>query len=106
MDEIDRKILRILQEDASIQNQALAARVGMRPDVFSRAFTRDVGVTPKRFLTTSLLRRASEMLLVPGTTARRVAAELGFSSESYLSRFFRKHSGMTPQAFRSHSFEL
>ena len=31
MDEIDRKILRILQEDASIQNQDLAARVGLSP---------------------------------------------------------------------------
>lgn len=31
MDEIDRKILRILQEDASIHNQALAARVGLSP---------------------------------------------------------------------------
>jgi Lrp/AsnC family leucine-responsive transcriptional regulator len=29
MDEIDRKILRILQDDATIQNQALAARVGL-----------------------------------------------------------------------------
>ena len=29
MDEIDRKILRILQEDATIQNQDLAARVGL-----------------------------------------------------------------------------
>lgn len=31
MDEIDRKILRILQEDASVQNQDLAARVGLSP---------------------------------------------------------------------------
>lgn len=31
MDEIDRKILRILQEDAAISNQALAARVGLSP---------------------------------------------------------------------------
>lgn len=31
MDEIDRKILRILQDDASVQNQALAARVGLSP---------------------------------------------------------------------------
>lgn len=31
MDEIDRKILRILQEDSSIQNQALAAHVGLSP---------------------------------------------------------------------------
>lgn len=29
MDEVDRKILRILQDDASIQNQDLAARVGL-----------------------------------------------------------------------------
>lgn len=31
MDDIDRKILRTLQEDAAIQNQALAARVGLSP---------------------------------------------------------------------------
>lgn len=31
MDEIDRKILRILQDDASVQNQDLAARVGLSP---------------------------------------------------------------------------
>lgn len=31
MDEIDRKILRILQVDASVQNQDLAARVGLSP---------------------------------------------------------------------------
>lgn len=31
MDEIDRKILRLLQEDASLQNQELAARVGLSP---------------------------------------------------------------------------
>jgi DNA-binding Lrp family transcriptional regulator len=29
VDEIDRKILRILQDDASVQNQDLAARVGL-----------------------------------------------------------------------------
>ncbi|WP_041801454.1 Lrp/AsnC family transcriptional regulator [Rhodopseudomonas palustris] len=31
MDELDRKLLRILQDDASIQNQDLAARVGLSP---------------------------------------------------------------------------
>ncbi len=31
MDEIDRKILRLLQEDASLQNQDIAARVGLSP---------------------------------------------------------------------------
>ncbi|WP_333823830.1 Lrp/AsnC family transcriptional regulator [Pinisolibacter sp.] len=31
MDEIDRKILRILQQDSSIQNQALASLVGLSP---------------------------------------------------------------------------
>jgi DNA-binding Lrp family transcriptional regulator len=29
MDEIDRKILRILQEDSTIQNQDLAAKIGL-----------------------------------------------------------------------------
>lgn len=72
----------------------------MPRETFTRRFTADTGITPKRFLDRQLLRRASELLRRPHTTAREVAAELEFSSEFVFSRFFRKQSGLSPGLYR------
>jgi len=96
------KILGFIQKsgDATATVEMLADMIGMRKDVFSRTFTRDMGITPKDFLSNTLMRKASEMLLTPGVTVRSVAEQLNFSSEYYFSRFFRKHAGLAPKAFQ------
>jgi AraC-like DNA-binding protein len=81
----------------------LADMTGMRRDVFSRTFTRDMGITPKAFISDSLVRKASEMLLAPGASVKVVAQALDFSSEYYFSHFFKRHTGMSPSAFRKHN---
>lgn len=78
----------------------LAKIARMPRETFTRRFTADTGITPKRFLDRQLLRRASELLRRPHTTAREVAAELEFSSEFVFSRFFRKQSGLSPGLYR------
>jgi AraC-like DNA-binding protein len=78
----------------------LAELTGVRQDVFSRKFTRDMGVTPKDFISGALLRRASDALLKPGATVRGAAAELGFSSEYYFSHFFKRLTGVPPSVFQ------
>jgi AraC-like DNA-binding protein len=86
--------------DAATTVAMLADMAGMRQDVFSRKFTRDMNITPKDFITNTLMRKASEMLLASDINIRTVAENLNFSSEYYFSRFFKKHTGMAPKLFR------
>ncbi len=90
----------VAHASASTTVEQLAEFMKMRPDVFSRKFSADIGVTPKKFLTRFLLRRASELLLEPGSRVKEVAAELGFGSEYYFSRFFHKNTGIPPRQYR------
>ena len=69
-------------------------------ETFTRRFTEDTGISPKRFFNRYLLRRACDLLCRPHTTVRETAYALTFSSEYYFSRFFRRNTGMTPRQFQ------
>jgi len=86
--------------DATTTVEELADMLGMRPDVFSRKFAADLGVTPRDFIANTLMRKASQLLMTPGATVRSVAGELKFSSEYYFSRFFKRRGGQPPTLFQ------
>jgi len=86
--------------DASTTVALLARLNGMRTDVFSRSFARDLGLPPKEFLSDAIARKASELLLVPGNSVKDVARILSFSSPYYFSHFFRRRTGHAPLEFR------
>lgn len=86
--------------DARVTVGRLAEIMNLRTNVFSRNFTRDIGVTPKDFLSHTLTRKASELLLVPGASVKQVAEKLNFSSEYYFSTFFKKQTGLPPKIFQ------
>ena len=78
----------------------LAALRGFRREVFSRKFSSAVGISPKQFLTRCLVNRACDLLLRDGRLVREAAFELGFASEYYFSRFFKKQTGLPPRRFQ------
>ena len=86
--------------DASTTVENLADLYGMRADVFSRKFSRDIGMPPKEFLSNALLRKATEMLMAPGASVLQVAERLRFSSGHYLSYFIKRRTGMHPTQYR------
>lgn len=85
---------------AELNVETLAEFCSQRQDVFSRAFKRKFGVSPHQFLTKALIRKISKLLACREMTIKEIAGELNFSSEFYLSRFFKQHTGIAPREFR------
>lgn len=102
------KILTFIQKscDATTTVEMLADMNGMRKDVFSRKFSKDMGFSPKKFISDIIVRKATEMLLVPSILVREVAGKLNFSSEYYFSHFFKRHIGMSPKAYQKQTRDI
>jgi len=96
------KVFKYVREHASAGlSVADMARVfEMRQDVFSRAFTRDTGISPKRYISDILVRKISVLLLTSNKTLREIADELDFNSEYYLSRFFKNQTRLSPREYK------
>jgi AraC-like DNA-binding protein len=90
--------------DATLSVSKLAELCGMRQDVFSRSFIRDTGKSPKQFISDFLIRKISARLLSSTMTLKEIARELNFNSEYYLSRFFKKQTGLSSRDYKKQFF--
>ena len=89
------------QCNALMTVESLAEKMEMNADVFRRRFKNRFKLTPKTYLTNILLRKVMALLADPSITLREVAGKLAFSSEFYLSRFMKKHTGRSPTEYRT-----
>jgi len=60
-----------------------------------------LGVSPKQLIHDILLTEAKVLLKQTEKTISEIAHELKFEDQSYFSRFFKKHTRITPQRYRS-----
>ncbi len=102
----DREPLRELQawvadhvgHDLSVA--ALAERVAMSPRNFARVFTREVGVTPARFVESARVEAARHRLEESTAGVDAIAAECGFGTAESMRRAFLRRLGVPPTAYR------
>jgi AraC-like DNA-binding protein len=73
----------------------LADHVGLSPYYLLRAFRAEVGMPPYTYLENVRIRQA-QRLIEAGKPLADVAVEVGFSSQSHLTRRFKKIIGATP----------
>ena len=73
----------------------LAGHVALSPYYLLRVFRAEVGMPPYVYLESVRIRRA-QRLIETGTPLAEVAAEVGFSSQSHMTRRFKKIIGATP----------
>jgi transcriptional regulator GlxA family with amidase domain len=79
---------------------ALAAAAAMSVRHFTRVFTAEVGETPSRFVERTRLQAARHELEETSDTLDVVAARCGLGSAETLRRVFRRHLGVSPDAYR------
>lgn len=72
---------------------------GLSKSTLLRAFTKEKGVTPYRYLETIRINEAKK-LLAEGVRPVETAVRTGFSDQSHFSNYFNRFIGLAPGAYR------
>jgi AraC-like DNA-binding protein len=94
-----------LAGDLSLELPALARLVGCSPFHLSRVFRRETGTTVSAHRLRLRVREAREQIAAGEENLARLAAELGFSDHSHLTRMLVRELGATPSAIRASIFK-
>ena len=89
-----------LGDDLSVPS--LARRAGMSPRTFARAFARELGETPARYVERTRVEAAQRWLAMSGQSLEEVATGTGFGSAETLRRAFQRQLGIGPSQYRQH----
>ncbi len=84
----------------------IAAPSHLAPNYFHRLFTTTFGITPLDYFTRRRMEIARQRLLADNARVKDVAFQLGFKSEFYFSRVFKKHVKISPSQYRKQNGSL
>lgn len=79
--------------------EVMAERAGMTPRTFSRVFTRDLGMTPARYVERVRVEAARALLQDEALAIGQVAELCGFRHPETLRRAFQRHLSVSPQEY-------
>ncbi|HKD30460.1 MAG TPA: AraC family transcriptional regulator [Xanthobacteraceae bacterium] len=77
-----------------------AGKLAMTPDRLNDHVKRAAGVTAGHLIRQRVLTEAKRQLVFTNQPIHEIAYDLTFADPSHFTRFFRKQTGITPQAFR------
>ncbi len=86
------------REDLSVET--LARRVAMSPRNFARVFTREVGTTPARFVTSVRVETARRLLEESSQDLEAICSMCGLGTPESLRRAFLRTVGVAPSQYR------
>lgn len=82
------------------QFAAIAAAIGLSRSTFFTRFMATMRCTPNQYLQTLRLARARTLLEDRRLSITEIAIASGFSDQSHMGRFFKRHLGMSPGRYR------
>lgn len=97
---IQRAKLMLMNCPMETSMQDIAASLSMSYSRFRKLFSRYTGLSPKQYQGQLRISTAIHLLQDESRSIKEVAAETGFESPYYFSRFFKQKTGQAPQAYR------
>lgn len=97
-----RRLLEWVTENvgADLTVADLAAHVAMSPRNFARAFVREIGTTPARFVECARVDAARRRLEESRDSVDRIAEQCGFGQAERMRRAFHRQIGVSPNGYR------
>lgn len=97
-----RKVTAFMEHNClrAIRLEELAAITGLSQSHFSHAFKASTGVPPHQWQLRARMDRVKALLTKRDMSLTTVAAETGFSDPAHFARTFRRHTGLSPSAWR------
>lgn len=86
--------------DDQIDFHILAKNLGISYSKFRSDFKRLTGLPPLQYFLLLKIEKAKNLLINTDSSSKQIAYELGFESDFYFCRLFKKKIGISPQKFR------
>ena len=95
-----KEVLENEQTEAKLQVQDFAQRLNLHPNYLNSVIKSKTGRTVNDWISMRTLSVAKSLLVGPTLSTKEIAYKLGFSEPTHFSRFFKKHTHLTPNSFR------
>jgi len=91
-----------IQNNVSLDD--VAKYVSLSSTYFSKLFSTEMSMTYIDYLNTIRIRESKKFLADDKMSLGEIAAKLGFNDQSYFTKVFKKHEGITPGKYRKQNF--
>ena len=101
--EIYRKFIQLVVEHYTTEHSVsfYAAQLNLSLPHFCMTIEKAIGLTPLEIISSIITMDAKAQLRSTDLTVKEIAFSLGFNNLSFFNKYFRQHTGMTPQEYRS-----
>ena len=99
MEEIGTR--RVLDAFREHQVAYYARKMNIQTSALCRLVKKESGHTVMEIINKTLIMDAKTQLRTENTSVKDIALSLGFNNAAFFNKFFKKHTGVTPQMFRN-----
>ncbi|MDC3418542.1 AraC family transcriptional regulator [Aquibacillus salsiterrae] len=92
--------------DYDIGVEELAQLVHLHPNYLHRVFKQEMDMTINKYITKVRIEKAKELLENSDISVTNIANYVGINSSQYFSSIFKKHTGLSPVAYRKYFHDI
>ncbi|MCD8276311.1 MAG: helix-turn-helix domain-containing protein, partial [Alistipes sp.] len=96
------RFCRLLAENCYVQHDVrfYADKLCITPYYLSKITLKTLGLSPKELIDRQIIMEMKRVLISTDLSAKEIADRFHFETTSYMGRYFRRHTGLTPSEYR------